>query len=141
MWSPTPPESLMVTVSLLTETTQDSVLSIRFPFLVNLKQSTPVITAGTMDPEVAGAVAVDEMGAFAGTYVAVVVAVDEMGASAGTYVAGAVAVDEMGASVGTYVAVAVAVDEMGASAGTSVAGAVAVNGTCACAPRPSANDR
>lgn len=63
MISSTPPESLIVIVSPSIETMHDSVLFIRFPFLVNIKQSYPVISIDGLSSQLSEAVAVNEIGA------------------------------------------------------------------------------
>jgi hypothetical protein len=69
MMSSTPPESLIVIVSPSIETTHDSVLSIRFPFLVNIKQSYPVISTDGSSSQLSVAVASKEIGASGGVTV------------------------------------------------------------------------
>ncbi len=68
MMSPTPPESRMVMVSPSIFTTQDSVLSTRFPLGLKKKQSNSVISTVT-SPHSSVAVPVNEMGASGGTIV------------------------------------------------------------------------
>src|SRR5210317_2184986 len=67
---PLPPESRTVIVSPENETIHESVLSMILPFLVTLKQSYSVTTAGSGPSQTSSAVAVNEIGASGGVIVA-----------------------------------------------------------------------